>query len=56
VDVAGGFAAAQLVSEFVEVQGRRFPTRPRAYQRSADMRPKLDPLMVSIDLTDFALR
>ncbi len=56
VDVAGGFAAAQLVSEFVEVQGLRFPTRRRAYQRGADMRPKLDPLMVSIDLTDFALR
>jgi hypothetical protein len=50
VDVAGGFAAAQLVSEFVEVQGLRFPTRRRAYQRADDMRPKLDPLMVPIAL------
>jgi len=56
VDVAGGFAAAQLVSRFVEVQGLRFPTRRRAYQRGDDLRPKLDPLMVSIDLADFALR
>jgi hypothetical protein len=56
VDVAGGFAAAQLVSRFVEVRGLRFPTRRRAYQRGDDLRPKLDPLLVSIDLTDFVLR
>lgn len=56
VDVAGGFAVAQLVSGFVEAQGLRFPTRRRAYQRGPDLRPKPDPLMVSIDLSDFALR
>ena len=56
VDVAGGFAAAQLVSGFVEAQGLRFPTRRRAYQRGPDLCPKPDPLMVSIDLSDFALR
>jgi nitrilase len=47
---------AQLVSAFVEAQGLRFPTRRRAYQRGPDLRPKPDPLMVSIDLSDFALR
>jgi hypothetical protein len=56
VDVAGGFAAAHLVSDFVEAQGLRFPTRRRAYQRSDDLQPILDPVMVSIDLSDFALR
>ena len=56
VDVAGGFAAVQLVSDFVEVQGLRFPTRRRAYQRGDDLRPKLNPLMVSIDISDFVLR
>jgi len=56
VDVAGGFAAAQLVSEFVEVQGLRFATRRRAYQREDDLRPKIDPLMVSIDITDIELQ
>jgi nitrilase len=39
-----------------EAQGLRFPTRRRAYQRGPDLRPKPDPLMVSIDLSDFALR
>ena len=56
VDAAGGFAAAQLVSGFVEAHGLRFPARRRAYQRGPDLRPKPDPLMVSIDLSDFALR
>ena len=56
VDVAGGFPAAQLVSGFVEAHGLRFPTRRRAYQRGADLRPKPEALMVSIDLGDFALR
>lgn len=55
VNVAGGFAAAQLISEFVVVKGLRFPTRRRAYQRGTDLRPKLDHLLVSIDLTDFEL-
>ena len=56
VDVARGFAAAQLVSQFIEVQGLRFPTRRRAYQRGRDQRPKLDPLMVSIDITEIELQ
>jgi len=55
VDVAGGFAAAQLISGFVEAHGLRFPTRRRAYQRGSDLRPTPDPLLVSIDLSDFAL-
>lgn len=56
VDVAGGFAAAHLVSDFVEAQGLRFPTRRRAYQRADDLKPKLEPVMVSIDLSEFSLR
>ncbi len=56
VDVAGGFAAAHLTGEFVEIQGLRFPTRRRAYRRGDDLRPKFDPLLVSIDLSDFDLR
>jgi len=53
VDVAGGFAAAHLVSDFVEVEGIHLPTRRRAYQRGDDLKPIFDPLMVSIDLTGF---
>ncbi|SMF85694.1 hypothetical protein SAMN06265365_1712 [Tistlia consotensis] len=52
VEVAGGFHAAQLVSDYREVQGLRLPTRRRAYRRSADERPLPDPVLVSIDLSD----
>jgi hypothetical protein len=33
VDVAGGFGAAQLTSDYVEVQGVRLPTKRRAHTR-----------------------
>lgn len=52
VDVGGGFAAAHLVSDFVEAGGIRLPTTRRAYQRGADHRPIIDPVMVSIDISD----
>jgi hypothetical protein len=50
VDVAGGFAAAQYVSEYVETQGFHFPTRRRAYLRAEDSQPLSERLMVSIEL------
>ena len=52
VDVAGGFAAAQLVSAYIEADGIRLPSRHRAYTREADSRPELDPLLVSIDISE----
>jgi hypothetical protein len=55
VDVAGGFAAAQYVSEYVEAQGFRFPSRRRAYLRGADLQPLRGRVMVSIDLSNFRL-
>ncbi|MGJ7513965.1 hypothetical protein ACSFE6_06475 [Pseudomonas baetica] len=55
VDVAGGFAAAQYVSGYIEAQGLRFPTRRRAYLRGGDSQPLRERLMVSIDLSDFRL-
>lgn len=55
VDVAGGFAAAQYVSDYIEVQGVRFPTRRRAYLRGEDLQALRERLMVSIDLSDFRL-
>jgi hypothetical protein len=39
VDVAGGFGAAQLTSDYVEVQGTRLPTKQRAHTRGPDRRP-----------------
>ena len=52
VNIAGGFAAAQLTSDYVEAGGIRLPTRRRAYTRGPDRRPILEMLMVSIDISD----
>jgi hypothetical protein len=50
VDIAGAFPAAQLIGDYVDVQGIRVPTRRRAYVRGPDHRPVQDLLMVSIDI------
>jgi hypothetical protein len=52
VNIAGGFAAAQLTSSYTQAGGIHLPTRRRAYPRGPDRRPILDLLMVSIDLDD----
>ncbi len=52
VDVAGGFAAAQHVYDYAEVDGVRLPTKRRAFRRGMDDRAIENPLMVSIDLSD----
>ena len=52
VNIAGGFAAAQLTSEYHEAGGIRLPTRRRAYTRGPDRRPILDMLMVYIDISE----
>ncbi len=51
VNIAGGFAAAQLTSEYVEADGIRLPTKRRAYTRGPDRRPILEMLMVTIDIS-----
>ena len=56
VDVAGGFPAAQYVSDFVDAQGLRVPTRRRAYLRGPDLRPVRDLLLVGIDLDGIEFR
>jgi hypothetical protein len=52
VNIAGGFAAAQLTSNYVDADGISLPTKRRAYTRGPDRRPILDMLMVSIDISD----
>lgn len=52
VNIAGGFGAAQLTSEYVTANGVRLPTRRRACTRGPDRRPILDMLMVWIDLSE----
>lgn len=55
VDVAGGFAAQHYVSEMVETDGIKLPTRRRAYRCDAAGRPLADELMVAIDISDIRL-
>lgn len=52
VDVAGGFDASQLVFDYIAADGIRLPSRRRAYTRDADRNAVLDPLMVSIDISE----
>jgi hypothetical protein len=52
VNIAGGFPAAQLVSDPVWVDGLVVPTRRRAHTRGPDNRPVADMLMVWIDLSE----
>jgi hypothetical protein len=53
VEIAGNFPAAQYLSNSVSVDGIKIPTRRRAYLRDEDLKPMLDVLMVSIDLSGF---
>jgi hypothetical protein len=52
VDVAGGFGAAQIVADYIEADGIRLPGKRRAYTRGPAGEVNLDPLMVSIDISD----
>jgi hypothetical protein len=52
VNVAGGFGAAPLTSDYAVANGVRLPTTRRAYTRRPDRRPILETLMVSIDISD----
>jgi hypothetical protein len=52
VNIAGGFAAAQLTSDYVVANGIHLPTRRRAYTRGSDRRPIEEMLMVSIDISE----
>jgi hypothetical protein len=52
VNIAGGFPAAQLTSEYLVANGIHLPTKRRAYTRGPDRRPITDMLMVSIDFSE----
>ena len=52
VNIAGGFAAAQLTSDYVVANGIYLPTKRRAYTRGSDRRPILEMMMVSIDISE----
>ena len=52
VNIAGGFAAAQLTSDYIVANGIHLPTKRRAYTRGPHRQPIKEMLMVSIDLSE----
>lgn len=52
VNIAGGFAASQLTSDYIVADGIHLPTKRRAYTRGHDRQPILDMQMVTIDFSD----
>jgi hypothetical protein len=52
VNIAGGFAAAQLTSDYIEADGIGLPAKRRAYTRGPDRQPIQEMLMVSIDISE----
>jgi hypothetical protein len=52
VNIAGGFAASQLTSDYIIADGIHLPTKRRAYTRSPDRRPIIEMQMVTIDISD----
>jgi len=53
VEIAGNFPAAQYISDLVNIDGIKIPTRRRVYLRDDNLAPMVDALMVSIDLSAF---
>ena len=56
VNIAGGFNAAQLTSDYVMADAFRLPTKRRAYTRGPDRRTIMEMLVVAIDLSEVAVR
>ena len=54
VEISGGSNAAHYVSEYVEVDGIRLPTKHRIFPRTLDGHSLAEPLIVSIDLSEIA--
>jgi hypothetical protein len=52
VNIAGGFPAAQLTSDYIVADGIHLPSKRRAYTRGPDRRPIMEMLMVSIDISE----
>jgi hypothetical protein len=55
-NIAGGFAAAQLTSVYVDANGIRLPSKRPACTGGPDRRPILEILMVSIDISDVCFK
>jgi hypothetical protein len=52
VDIAGGFATAQLTTGYIESCGIKLPSQRRAFAMGPDRRPIPELLLVAIDLSN----
>ena len=52
VNIAGGFAASQLVFDYIEADGIHLPAKRRAYTRGPNRLPITEMQMVTIDFSD----
>jgi hypothetical protein len=55
VEIAGNTPGAHFVSDYVEVQGIKFPSKRRIFPRQPDGQAMPEPLVVSIDLDRIVL-
>lgn len=55
VEIAGNTPGAHFVSDYVDVQGIKFPTKRRIFPRQPDGQAMSEPLVVSIDLDNIVL-
>jgi hypothetical protein len=56
VNIAGGFGASQLTSNYIQANGIHLPSKRRAYTRGPDNRPIQDMLMVAIDVSNVSFK
>jgi hypothetical protein len=56
VDIQGRNAAARYLSDYVTADGIVMPGKMRIYPRGADNMPLPEPIIVSVDLSDFRFR
>jgi hypothetical protein len=56
VEIAGNTPGAHFIVEYKDVAGIMFPTKRRIFPRQADGTASPEPLVVSIDLSDIALK
>jgi len=55
LEIGGYVPVAQYVHDLVKANGFWFPTKRRAYARATDRSPIRDVLLISIDLSDYAV-
>jgi len=52
LNISGGFGVAQMLSDYIEIDGIKIPTRRHAYPRDQSCIPVAEMLLLSIDIRD----